>query len=78
MIEEIVNIIINWTGNNEKIFHMGDAILFLVFLVSVLYLFVFALFSIKRKRIPTLPPEENIVLRSYFLHTKRMLSYYIP
>lgn len=49
MIEEIVNIIINWTGNNEKIFHMGDAILFLVFLVSVLYLFVFALFSIKKK-----------------------------
>ncbi|WP_304252368.1 glycosyltransferase family 2 protein [Parabacteroides gordonii] len=49
MIEEIVNIITNWTSNNEKIFHMGDAILFLIFLVSVLYLFVFALFSQKKK-----------------------------
>lgn len=49
MIEEILNIIINWTSNNEKIFRMGDAILFLIFLVSVLYLFVFALFSIKKK-----------------------------
>ena len=49
MIEEVLNIITNWTGNNERIFYMGDAILFLIFLVSVLYLFVFALFSIKKK-----------------------------
>ena len=49
MIEDIINIITNWTSNNEKIFYMGDAVLFLVFLVSVLYLFVFALFSIKKK-----------------------------
>lgn len=49
MIEEIVNIITEWTINNEKIFRMGDAILFLIFLVSVLYLFIFALFSIKKK-----------------------------
>lgn len=49
MIEEIVNIITDWTINNEKIFRMGDAILFLIFLVSVLYLFIFALFSIKKR-----------------------------
>ncbi|WP_455637574.1 glycosyltransferase [Parabacteroides sp.] len=49
MIEDIINILTNWTNNNEKIFHMGDAILFLLFLVSVLYLFVFALFAIKKK-----------------------------
>lgn len=49
MIEDIINIITNWTNNNDKIFHMGDAVLFLIFLVSVLYLFVFALFSIKKK-----------------------------
>lgn len=49
MIEDIINITANWANNNEKIFHMGDAILFLLFLVSVLYLFIFALFAIKKK-----------------------------
>ena len=54
MIEEILQIITNWTSNNEKLFNMGDAVLFLIFLVSVLYLLVFALFS-QKKRTYTYP-----------------------
>lgn len=40
----------NWANNHEKIYQLGDAILFLLFLTSVLYLFIFALFSLKKRK----------------------------
>lgn len=40
----------DWTNNHEKIYLLGDAILFLLFLIAVLYLFVFALFSLKKRK----------------------------
>lgn len=41
---------IDWTNSYEKYFLMGDAILFLLFLIPVLYLFTFALFSLKKRK----------------------------
>ncbi|MEG1543243.1 MAG: glycosyltransferase family 2 protein [Tannerellaceae bacterium] len=55
MIEEFIHITTSWSSSNEKIVLMGDAILFLLFLVAVLYLFVFALFSLKKRK-DTYPP----------------------
>ena len=40
---------VDWTNSYEKYFLMGDAILFLLFLIPVLYLFIFALFSLKKR-----------------------------
>lgn len=46
----INNIIgVDWTNSYEKYFLMGDAIMFLLFLIPVLYLFIFALFSLKKR-----------------------------
>lgn len=47
----INNIIgIDWTNSYEKYILMGDAVLFLIFLIPVLYLFLFAIFSLKKRK----------------------------
>lgn len=45
MIEQIINIGNDWLEKQEYIFQMTDAILYLLFLIAVLYLFIFALYS---------------------------------
>lgn len=40
----------DWTNNHEKIYLLGDAILFLLFLIAVFYLFIFALFSLRKRK----------------------------
>ncbi|MDR2915990.1 MAG: glycosyltransferase family 2 protein [Tannerella sp.] len=39
-----------WIHKNESIWFITEAVVFLVFLVSVLYLFIFALFSLKKRK----------------------------
>ena len=70
MIEEILQIITSWTSNNEKLFNIGDAVLFLIFLVSVLYLLVFALFS-QKKRTYTYPTARNKIPFTVVFPAKR-------
>lgn len=45
----ILNMGTDWSNSYEKYLLMGDAILFLLFLIPVLYLFIFALFSLKKR-----------------------------
>lgn len=40
----------DWANSYEKYLLMGDAVLFLLFLIPVLYLFIFALFSLKKRK----------------------------
>lgn len=40
----------DWSGNSEKVFAFADAILFLIFFIQVLYLFLFALSSLKKMK----------------------------
>ena len=37
-----------WAESHEKLYLLGDSILFLLFLLGVLYLFIFAFFSLKK------------------------------
>ncbi|MDL2221170.1 glycosyltransferase [Parabacteroides sp. OttesenSCG-928-N08] len=39
-----------WLSNNESVWQIVDAVVFLLFLISVLYLFIFALFSMKKRK----------------------------
>ncbi len=39
-----------WIQKNENIWVIGEAIVFLIFLISVLYLFIFAVFSLKKRK----------------------------
>nr|WP_277467077.1 glycosyltransferase family 2 protein [Parabacteroides sp. PF5-6] len=39
-----------WIQKNENIWLVGEAIVFLIFLISVLYLFIFALFSLRKRK----------------------------
>ena len=39
-----------WLLNNENIWHIVDAIIFLLFFMSVLYLFIFAIYSLKKRK----------------------------
>lgn len=48
--EQLLYFGINCANNHEKIYQLGDAILFLLFLIAVLYLFIFALFSLTKRR----------------------------
>lgn len=48
MIEQFFQIGENWIDKEQYAFQLGDAILFLCFLIFVLYLFVFSVYS-KRK-----------------------------
>lgn len=54
MIEQFFQIGENWIDKEQYAFQLGDAILFLCFLIFVLYLFVFAIYS-KRK------PQYNFI-----------------
>lgn len=38
-----------WAESHEKLYLLGDSILFLLFLLGVLYLFIFAFFSLKNR-----------------------------
>lgn len=49
MLEQFFNTSNTWIEKQEYIFQLGDAILFLIFLISVLYLFIFALYSTRKK-----------------------------
>lgn len=40
----------NWANNSEQIYLLGDAILFLIFLVGVLYITIFAVSSLKKRK----------------------------
>ncbi|RHJ90405.1 glycosyltransferase [Parabacteroides bouchesdurhonensis] len=48
--EQIYYIATNWINNNEQFYRLVDAIIFLLFLIGVLYLFIFALYSLKKRR----------------------------
>lgn len=39
-----------WINKNENIWLITEAVIFLIFLISVLYLFLFALFSLKKRK----------------------------
>lgn len=39
-----------WAESHEKLYLLGDSILFLLFLLGVLYLFIFAFFSLKKRK----------------------------
>ena len=57
MIELLFNIKNNWIDKQEYIFLLIDAILFLLFLIAVLYLFIFAAYS--KKKAPYTYPKAN-------------------
>lgn len=48
----------NWIKNGEYAFMIGDAILFLLFFISVLYLLIFAISSLKKRK-DTYPPARK-------------------
>lgn len=48
----------NWLKNGEYIFRIGDAIIFLLFFISVLYLLIFAISSLKKRK-DTYPPARK-------------------
>lgn len=72
MIEQFFQIGENWIDKEEYLFQLIDAIVFLCFMVCVLYLFVFAVYS-KRKSTYKYPTTmKNTVLRPYFRPMGRM------
>lgn len=48
--EDLIYIGTEWLKNDDYIYRIADAIVFLLFLVSVLYLFIFALYSLKKRK----------------------------
>ena len=74
MIEQIINIGNDWLEKQEYIFQMTDAILYLLFLIAVLYLFIFALYSVRKPLTATLQPVGNTVLPYYIPHIWKMKS----
>lgn len=58
MIELLFNLKNNWIDKQEYAFMLVDAILFLLFLIAVLYLFIFAAYS-KKKALYTYPPANK-------------------
>ena len=50
-----------WAESHEKLYLLGDSILFLLFLLGVLYLFIFAFFSLKNEKTHTRKPGRDIV-----------------
>ncbi len=39
-----------WLQKNDNIWQIGEAVVFLLFLISVLYLFIFAIFSLRKRK----------------------------
>ena len=39
-----------WSSNGDKLIEYADAIVFLLFLIAVLYIFIFSLASLKKTR----------------------------
>lgn len=58
MIEQLLQFGANWTEKQEYFFRIGDAVIFLAFLLSVLYLFIFAINS-KRKPLYIYPSAKK-------------------
>lgn len=54
MIELLFNLKNNWIDKQEYLFLLIDAVLFLLFLIAVLYLFIFAAYS-KKKAVYSYP-----------------------
>lgn len=48
--EDLINIGTEWLKNDDYIYRIADAIVFLLFFISVLYLFIFALYSLKKRK----------------------------
>lgn len=61
MIEQFFQIGENWIDKEQYAFQLGDAILFLCFLIFVLYLFVFAIYSNGNHSIIIQLPRRSIV-----------------
>ena len=71
MIEQFFQIGENWIDKEQYAFQLGDAILFLCFLIFVLYLFYFTFITNQNQNIIKLQPRKNIVLRSCSQHIKK-------
>lgn len=56
--DQINQLIITWVQNEDSIYRIIDAILFLLFLTAVLYLLIFAIFSLKKHK-NTYPPARK-------------------
>lgn len=63
-----------WFSNGDKLIEYADAIVFLLFLIAVLYIFIFSLASLKRQGTNILLPGRNTALSFYFLPTRKMQS----
>lgn len=48
--EDLIYIGTEWLKNDDYIYRIADAIMFLFFFISVLYLFIFALYSLKKRQ----------------------------
>ena len=59
MIELLFSLKNNWIDQQEYLFLLIDAVLFLLFLIAVLYLFIFAAYSKKRLSILILKQIRN-------------------
>lgn len=56
--DQINQLIMTWVQNEDSIYRIIDAILFLLFLTAVLYLLIFAIFSLKKRK-NTYPPARK-------------------
>lgn len=56
--DQINQLIMTWVQNEDSIYRIIDAILFLLFLIAVLYLLIFAIFSLKKRK-NTYPPARK-------------------
>ena len=56
--DQINQLIITWVQNEDSIYRIIDAVLFLLFLIAVLYLLIFAIFSLKKRK-NTYPPARK-------------------
>lgn len=72
MIEQFFQIGENWIDKEQYAFQLGDAILFLCFLIFVLYLFVFSVYSKRKPQYNYPTAKKNIVLRSCSQLIKKM------
>ena len=63
-----------WFSNGDKLIEYADAIVFLLFLIAVLYIFIFSLASLKKTRNKYPPARKKHRFVFYFLPTRKMQS----
>ena len=64
-----------WMDENNNALQMGDAILFLIFLLPIAYLFIYSLASLRKYKNPY--PHANITLQSLPPnYPRRILSHF--